>query len=131
VALVVLLTVAESFYREETPWTAERLANERHIPVRIVQRLFGQLVVAGYLVKAEGGVFHYPARDLEHIRISTFLAELKHLGGEYPMREADALGAVVRELMCRLDTRTDQALEDLTLKDLVERLAAESEGAGE
>lgn len=120
-ALVILLTVAGSFYREERPWTLERLADERHVPLRTARKLLAKLVASGYLLIAEGKGTYYPARDLEHIRVSTLIRDLKHQGGEIPFAESDQLGEMTRELIQKLDRLTEESLADLTLKDLVER----------
>lgn len=128
-ALVILLTVAGSFYREERPWTLERLANERHVPLRTARKLLTKLVASGYLLVAEGKGTYYPARDLEHIRVSTLIRDLKHQGGVIPFAESDQLGEMTRELILKLDRLTDEALADLTLKDLVEK--CEKYGDGE
>lgn len=121
-ALVILLTVARAFYKEEPPWTLERLADERHIPLRTARRQLYKLVATGYLLVSEGRGTYYPARDLEHIRISTLLRDLKHQGGEFPLVETCQLETVARELSLKLERLMDEALEDLTLKDLVEKL---------
>jgi membrane protein len=121
-ALVILLTVAEAFYREERPWTLERLADERHVPLRTARRLLSKLVATGYLLVSEGKGTYYPARDLEHIRISTLLRDLKHQGGAFPLGESCKLESVARELDLKIERLTDEALEDMTLKDLVEKL---------
>ena len=119
-ALGLLLTVAGSFFREERPWTLERLADERHVPVRTVRKLLSKLISAGYIVAADGGTY-YPARDLEHIRIGSFFKDMKHYGEEFPLRDSDPLGKMTHELVSKQDSMVDEALEDLTLKDLVER----------
>lgn len=121
-ALGILLTVAGSFYREEPPWTAERMADERHVPIRAVRKLLSRLVAAGYLVVAEGEGAYFPARDLEHVRIGGFLRDMKHQGEELPLINSDQLGKMTLELVMKQDRVMDEALEDLTLKDLVERL---------
>jgi len=121
-ALVILLTVAGSFYREERPWTLERLADERNVPLRTARKLLAKLVASGYLLIAEGKGAYYPARDLEHIRISALIRDLKHQGGEIPLVESDQLGELTQELVLKLDRLTDEAFEDLTLKDLVEKI---------
>lgn len=120
-ALLILLTVAGSFYREDRPWTLERLADKLHVPLRIIRKLLLKLVRTGYLVVAEGEGTFFPARDLEHVRIGALLRDLKHQGEEFPLHDADPLGRMARELVLKLDRLTDEALEDLTLKDLVER----------
>lgn len=120
-ALVILLTVAGSFYREERPWTLERLADERHVPLRTARKLLAKLVASGYLLIAEGKGTYYPARDLEHIRVGTLIRDLKHQGGEIPLAESGQLGEMTRELIQKLDRLADEALADLTLKDLVEK----------
>ena len=94
-ALVILLTVAGSFYREERPWTLERLADERNVPLRTARKILARLVASGYLLIAEGRGAYYPARDLEHIRISALIRDLKHQGEEFPLVESDQLGGIV------------------------------------
>ena len=120
-ALVILLTVAGAFYRDERPWTLERLADEHHIPLRTARRLLSKLVATGYLLASERGTY-YPARDLEHIRISALMRDLKHQGGEFPLVETCQLEKIARELVLKIDRVMDEALDELTLKDLVDRL---------
>jgi len=120
-ALTILLTVAASFYREERPWTLERLADERHVPLRTARQLLSKLVATGYLLIAEGEGTYHPARDLAHIRISAMIRDLKYQGEAFPHAESDQVGDIVRELVLKLDRFTDEALAELTLKDLVER----------
>lgn len=121
-ALVILLTIADSFFRGDRPWTVERLANERHIPVRIVRRLLRQLVSLGYLVMSEESRAYFPARELEHIRIADFMAEVKMLGGSYRVREENVVGSRVREILQQLDESIASTLGGLTARDLVGRL---------
>jgi membrane protein len=122
-ALVILLSVVQSFFREERPWTGERLADELRVPVRTVRKILSKLVAAGYLVVAEGEQTYYPARDPEHIRVGLFLRDLRHQGKDFPVRESDRLAEIAREMVLRRDNLADEALKDLTLKDLVEMLA--------
>lgn len=121
-ALFILLTIADSFFREDRPWTVDRLANERHIPVRIVRRIMAQLVSLGYLVVSEEGRAYFPARELEHIRLGEFIADLKMLGGTFRVREEDLVGARVREILAQLDESCTSTLGALTVRDLVDRL---------
>jgi len=121
--LVILLTVADSFFRGESPWTLERIAEERHVPVGIARRLLSELVAAGYLVAVEGGYGYYPAREPEHIRIDGLLAYLKRQGKSYRVREADPVERIVVDLLSRLEASSGEALRGLTLKDLVLKLA--------
>lgn len=126
-ALVVLLSVAESFFREERPWTAERLADEHHLPARTVRKVLSKLVAADYLVVEEGEQAYYPARDLEHIRIDAFLKDFRRQGEEFPARESDRTAVTARDLLLRCDAGIQGSLDGLTLKDLVERIAADGE----
>ncbi len=122
-ALVILLSVAESFFREERPWTAERLADERRVPVRTVRKILSKLVTAGYLVVAEGEQTYYPARDPEHVRVWAFLKNLRHQGEEFPLRESDPIGNMAHDLISRLEAGSSEALNDLTVMDLLLRSA--------
>jgi len=128
VALVILMTVGDSFFRESEPMTADRLSDTRRIPVHIVREILSGLVGSGYLVAAEGGEAFYPARELDHIEIRRFLDDFRHQGGVIPLRGGDPVAAVVGELMSRLEDRDHGALGSLTLRELVERLGA---GEGE
>jgi membrane protein len=121
--LVILLTVGSSFHRGERPWTLARIADERHIPLGAARKLLSQLVKSGYLVVADGVNGYVPARDLEHVSIGSLLGDLKREGGAYRVRETDPVEKMVAELLARLEARAEEALEGLTLKDLVLRLA--------
>jgi membrane protein len=126
-ALVVLLSVADSFFREERPWTVKRLADEHHIPARTVRKILSKLVASGYLVVEEDEEAYYPARDLEHVLIDAFLKDLRHEGEEFPVRESDRLGEIARDLLARSEAGARGSLGGLTLKDLVQMLAADGE----
>ncbi len=123
-ALVVMLAVASAFYREERPWTAERLADDRHLPLRTVHHLLTELVTHGYLVVAEGQHAYYPGRDLEHIRVADFLRDLRRHGEEFPCRDSDGLATRACELVLQVEDTADEALGQLTLKDLVEKISS-------
>jgi DNA-binding IscR family transcriptional regulator len=99
----------------------ERLADECNVPLRTARRLLSKLVASGYLLITEGKGAYYPARDLEHIRISTLIRDFRHQGGEIPLGGPEQLGEMARELTLKLDKLTDEALEGLTLKSLVEK----------
>ncbi|NMC75366.1 MAG: YihY family inner membrane protein [Geobacteraceae bacterium] len=126
-ALLVLLSVADSFYREKRPWTAESLADEHHLPARTVRKVLSRLVDAEYLVAEEGEQAYYPARDLEHIRIDVFLKDLRCQGEEFPVRRGDAVAEVARDVLSRCDAGIRASLDGVTLKDLVVRSAVSME----
>lgn len=123
ITLMVMLSVADSFLREERPWSAERLADERRVPLRTMRSILSKLVSAGYLVVVEGDRTYYPARDPEHVRVGALLKELRHHGAEIPIRESDRVGKLAVDLSSSLDAGGVDSLDDLTLKDLVERLS--------
>jgi membrane protein len=118
-SLLILLTIADSFFREDRPWTVERLANERHIPVRIVRRILARLVSLGYLVVSEENRAYFPARELEHIRLAEFISDMKALGDSYRVREENVVGSRVREILQQLDDCQASTLGELTVRDLV------------
>ena len=100
---------------------AERLADERHVPLRTVRKLLAKLVAAGYLLLPRGRVPTILPVIWSMSESGTLIRDLKHQGGEIPFAESDQLGEMTRELILKLDRLTDEALADLTLKDLVER----------
>lgn len=120
-ALVILLSVAESFFREEPPWTVERLASERHIPARTARKILSKLVAAGYFIIAEGEQTYHPARDPEHIRVADFLRDFRRQGEDFSFLESDRSSEIARELVSRMDIALSEAFEDMTLKELVLR----------
>lgn len=126
-SLLMFLTIAESFFRGGRPWTVERLANERHIPVRIVRRLLSQLVGLGYLVVSEESRAYFPARELERIRVADFISDMRTLGGSYRVRDENVAGSRVQEVLRRLEECRATTLGELTVRDLVG--ATEDEGS--
>ncbi len=123
-ALLILLSVADAFFREEEPWTVERFAKEQSLPARTVRRILSKMVTAGYLVVEEGEQAYYPARALEHVSIDTFLKDIRYEGEEFPPRASDRLGEMARGLIARIEAGAVSSLEGMTLKDLMQRLAA-------
>ncbi len=123
-ALLILLSVADAFFREEKPWTVERLAKEQGLPARTVRRILSKMVTAGYLVVEEGEQAYYPARALEHVRIDTFLKDIRHEGEKFPSWTPDRLVEMTHNLITRSEAGAVSSLEGVTLKDLMQRPAA-------
>lgn len=123
-ALLILLVVADAFYRKEKPWTVERLSKERGLPPRTVRKILSKMATAGYLVVEEGKQAYYPAQALEHARIDSFLKDIRSEGKEFPLQASDRLGEMARGLIARIEAGAVTSLEGLTLKDLMQRLSA-------
>lgn len=121
-ALVVFLTVAVSLYRQEQPWTAERLADARRLPLRTVRHILSQLVAVGCLAVVEHDHAYLPAKDLEQVRIDTFLKDFRSLGEDFPARDGDPFERMVRNLMERYEAGGAHVLAGMTVKDLVQEM---------
>ncbi len=121
-SLVILLTVAGSFVRGESPRTLERIAAERRLPVGTTRRLLSNLVKAGYLVAAEGGRSYCPARDPGSIDMAELLADLKRQGASCPVSETDPVARVTLDMIAQLEEGGRGALRGVTLRDLALRL---------
>jgi membrane protein len=124
-ALLILLSVAEAYYHDKTPWTCERLAGELGAPIRIVKDLLMQLLDKRYLVEAEGeNPAYYPARDLEHIYILEILEDLKSYGSSYPIEGMAAGREMLRDLLAEMKSGASPSLAELTMKDIVINVSA-------
>ncbi len=120
VALLVLLATGESYYRDGTPWTSDRLAEELGVPVRVVKEVLAQLVDEKYLVAAEGeNPVYYLARALEHMNIAVLLGDLKNHGDSFRIQGMTGEQEIIGKLFAQLKDAVMSGNAALTMHDLV------------
>jgi len=121
-ALILLTAVGERFRRGQRPWTEYGLAQRLNVPAPVISDLLDILRQGGLIVQTEEDPPTYlPAQDLEHMRVRDVLdvvanaRDSAHLNISYPEFK------VVDELVETIDHSVAAALDDLSIKDLVDR----------
>lgn len=118
--LSVLFNIGEAFYYGKTPWTAERLAEELDMPVRIVREVLAELAGAGYVSEAAGdeGAF-LPARELEHMEVNKILAVARTYGDAWVSKKLLAGRDVLADVIAKAEASSSAAVKGVTIRDLV------------
>jgi membrane protein len=119
-ALAILRNIACAFHHNLPTWNAERLAEELHAPLRVVQEIITQLEKTGYLVAAAGApATCLPARELEQIAIHDVLQSVRNYGGGGKLIRLTKGEESMQAILGRSEASAAAALDGLTMKDLV------------
>lgn len=118
--LAVLEKIGASFHFGRNPRSTEQLAEELDIPVRMVRELLAFLAESGFILTNAGECTTFtPARELEDIAVSQVISSLRNYGDEcrFAVMNEDVIR--IRKILERLDSVTENAMEGMTLKELV------------
>jgi membrane protein len=127
-ALSVMFLVAQNFYRNGTPWTADSLTQHLGLSIRQVQDIVEALKIKGLLVESAGDPPSYlPSRDIGTIRLRDVYDAVRMTRSGSGKQSIVAIGEV-EDVMAGVDEAVGTALEDRTLRDIV--LSRRSGGRG-
>ncbi len=137
IALTVLLFIGRRFYLGKPALGQEELAAELDAPPRLLRKILAELARLGFVAAIEqklDGVGYQPAQALEKIKLCDVIRGLAVDGTDYNhlrnTRERDVIAGVAESLQ----VAEEQALDGMTLRDLVlqventEEQAVESDG---
>ncbi len=129
-ALNIMLVAGEAFVKGERSWTMTRIAAVLDLPPRLARQILLQLVRLGFLSEVnreeDDDVAYQPGRIPQKILLHEVVRALREDGVSCATRMGNTPEQdVVHELENRLDEASRQALDDLTLQDLVERVIRE------
>lgn len=134
VALTILLQVAEAFHRGEKPWRLQNISEGQGLPPRLVRSVIEELVRLRFLSEVRVGEdeFGYqPARALENMKVTSVVRSLKQDGVNVSRMRKTAEWKIIGELERRIDQAGHDALGELTLDDLVVKIAGKKVKEGE
>lgn len=118
--LAIMEKIGASFHFDRKPWSAEHLAEELDIPVRTIRELLACLIDSGFIIANMGEPITYtPARELEHIAVMDVIGSLRNFGDERRSIVLDGHTIRIRSILERLDGVMENALDGMTLKDIV------------
>lgn len=120
VALTILMKVTENFYREERPWTLERIAEALRLPPRLARLITLELTELGYLSEVrdeEEGDRYQIGRPPEKTPVFRVIEDFRRSGVDIA-RGSVREWSVVRNLEDRLVAVQGEVLEGMTLRDL-------------
>lgn len=134
VAITVLLEVTEAFYKGERPWRLEKISAELELPPRLARNILDELVRLRFLSEVRSGAeneFAYqPARAPETVAVHAVMQALKEDGVGFTRLRRSPEWKVVAELEAQIEEAARSTLGELTLQDLVGRMAERrSQGA--
>jgi membrane protein len=114
IALATLRHIAAAFHEGAPGWDEEQLALRIGVPLRIMRDTLRQLVGAGFIVPAGGGIATFlPARELDQIALAQVILALKRFGSFCSIAGEDE----AREVLETADRAVCAALEGITLKE--------------
>jgi len=124
IAVTVLLFVSRRFYMGKSPLGQEELASNLDVPPRLLRDILEELSRLGFVVATahENDVVGYqPAKALEKIRMHDVIRGLAVDGSDYNRLRNSCERRVVAGLEETLLVAEREALDDMTLRDLVLR----------
>ncbi len=124
IAVTVLLFVSRRFYMGKPPLGHEELASNLDVPPRLLRTILEDLSRLGFVVATthENDVAGYqPAKALEKIRMHDVIRGLAVDGSDYNRLRNSCERRVVAGLEETLLVAEREALDDMTLRDLVLR----------
>ncbi len=138
IALTVLLFIGRRFYQSKPALGQEELATQLDAPPRLLRTILSELTRLGFVVSTDRGndsVGYQPAQSLEKIMLYDVVHGLAVDGTDYSHLRNTSERGVVAGVAETLHQAEEQALDGMTLRDLVlqvenaEDQAVESVGA--
>jgi membrane protein len=123
VALTVLMVLSGTFLKGERPWTKERIGEELELPPRLVRSILGDLVRLGFVSEVQGEVqdAFQPGRSPETLEVFEVVRALRDDGVDYLQVAQRPERDQAVALVARLEEVQQQALEGMTIRELVRR----------
>ncbi len=120
-ALSLLQSIATTFHYGNHPHTAEELAEELDLPVRVVREILLQLRDAGYLAEVAGDLPAYqPARSLDQLKVVDILATLRTFGEKLRLTRLTRGEELLQGILARKEAGGAATLGEMTFHDLLE-----------
>ncbi|MCR4336685.1 MAG: YihY/virulence factor BrkB family protein [Candidatus Omnitrophica bacterium] len=121
-ALLITYLCVKNFENVKAPWTAQQIADQAHIPLRLVQELTNELVGVNILSKVllddNKTLAYQPAQPLNEISIQKVIDAIEHYGEEeLPFINEDRCKSI-REKLEKMAETLQQSLRNTLLKDL-------------
>ena len=121
IALQAALLIGRSYYGQEQPWTLERLAKRLRVPRDVLDLVLGALERAGLMKRtADRPPLYLPGRPPEITPIKAVLDAVRVAEEEHTAPTGGAKDPIVERLEAMLDAAVGQALDQRTVKDMVQ-----------
>lgn len=130
-ALLIMTLIGNNFMNKLPPWKLDRLSRYLHAEPEHVYSLVERLVKTGILVEtAQDDPVVLPRRDLGGLAVTeVLLAIRKGESNAFEKEREDRPHREVRQLMDELSEAREQALGDVSIRDLVRGRDADSDQA--
>jgi membrane protein len=121
IALSAALLIAQSYYGRDQAWTLERLARRLRIPRDVLGLVLDALERAGLMKRtADKPPLYLPGRPPETTPIKAVLDAVRVAEEEHMALTGVTKEPVVERLEAMLDEAVGQALDQRTVKDMVQ-----------
>lgn len=120
-AVQATLLIGYNFYHQLPWWTLESLAQRMNLPALSLQPVL-EVLIKHALVCESGDEppTYFPARDIETIRLASIIEAIRHDKASFQSADPqDPESRRLVEIMRRVDSAIDSALEQQTVKDMV------------
>jgi membrane protein len=132
VVLVLLLSLANRFYRGEPPAAKESLARQLGIPPRLCEQVLSELVELGFVSETSDGSKNFKrfqlGRAAESLSLGHILTALRQHGEEVRPLSSRVEVEIVYQRLAEV-AKSALAEGDLTLKSLIDQCHKEGESA--
>ncbi len=123
VGLLIMSLVASHYVRGDKPLTLDKLVACLELPADVIDEILDNLKRENFLSEnAEDPPGHLPSRDLESISLIELIHALRCAEEHIHIVDESLLDiAEVTQIMTQISNNTDEALNGLTLKNLVSK----------
>lgn len=131
-SLTVVVLLAERFQQGAEPLDAQEIAQRLDMPPKLTRNILGNLVrlriLSEVMLEGRDEVCFQPGRAADTTEVYALLSQLAEDGADYSQLKQTPERQVVFEVAEQLKQAGIDALQGLTVKDLVERLAGQAGG---
>ncbi len=134
IALTVLLFLCRRFYLGKPVLDQEQLAEQVNVPPRLLRKILDELTRLGFVVEItleDAGSGYQPARALEGILLLDVIRGLGVAGQDYSDLRSTKEDGVIAGVAATLRRAEEQAIDGMSMRDLVLQLEDEKSQAGE
>ena len=121
-ACAVLTEVARNFLFNKGPSDPDRIGRTWGIPRKLLETVLVQLREGEFILDADFNKGLLPARNLDHIRLTSLLSYLRQGKGSQPLFAAHSSKTYLDTILEAFELPKDSTLADLNFRDIAEEI---------
>jgi membrane protein len=129
IALKIMLVVSQKFCKDEKAPSLSDLSEYLQVPEYAVKNVLTMLLNLNLVnVVGRGEERYAPAKCLEGLNLREIMVRLRNLGiSDQRDSTDDAISSLVDEIQSRYDMALNQAFDDASLRDLLDKISKEND----